>query len=50
MARGIPRAQAEALLIESFFGEALEKVAHEGLRAALVDRAAAWLALRTRPS
>jgi Fe-S cluster assembly protein SufD len=50
MARGIPRAQAEALLIESFFGEALEQVAHEGLRAALVDRAAAWLALRTRPS
>ena len=46
MARGIPRAEAEALLIQSFFGEALEQVPHEGLRAVLIDHAAAWLTAR----
>jgi Fe-S cluster assembly protein SufD len=48
MARGIPRKQAEALLVQSFFGEALEQVAHEGLREALIGRATAWLAARER--
>jgi Fe-S cluster assembly protein SufD len=48
MARGISRKQAEALLIQSFFGEALEQIAHEGLRAAFVDRATAWLAVREK--
>jgi Fe-S cluster assembly protein SufD len=33
--RGIPHAVARALLIESFVGEAIEKVEHEGLREAL---------------
>jgi Fe-S cluster assembly protein SufD len=33
--RGIPQASARALLIESFVGEAIEKVEHEGLRDAL---------------
>jgi Fe-S cluster assembly protein SufD len=35
MSRGIPQSAARALLIESFIGEAIEKVEHEGLRAAL---------------
>jgi Fe-S cluster assembly protein SufD len=48
MARGIPRKQAEALLVEAFFGEALQQIAHEGLRTAFVERAAAWLAERER--
>jgi Fe-S cluster assembly protein SufD len=48
MARGIPRKQAEALLVEAFFGEALQQIAHEGLRAAFVERATAWLAERER--
>jgi Fe-S cluster assembly protein SufD len=34
-ARGIPVAEARALLIESFIGEAIDKVADENLRAAL---------------
>lgn len=46
LARGIPRKEAEALLIQAFFGEALEQIDHAGLREALTERAAAWLALR----
>ena len=45
---GIPRKQAEALLVEAFFGEALQQIAHEGLRNAFVERAAAWLGERER--
>ena len=44
--RGIPREQAEALLIQSFACEAIETIAHEGLRAALAKRATDWLAER----
>src|SRR4029079_5005963 len=33
-ARGIPEAEARALLIQAFVGEAIERVEHEGLRAA----------------
>ena len=43
MSRGIPENEARALLIESFIGEALDKVEHEGLRAALATYAGAWL-------
>jgi Fe-S cluster assembly protein SufD len=43
LARGIPRDQAEALLIQSFVGEAIETIAHEGLREALMERASVWL-------
>jgi Fe-S cluster assembly protein SufD len=32
MARGIPAAEAEALLIEAFLGEVIDGVAHEGAR------------------
>jgi Fe-S cluster assembly protein SufD len=37
LSRGIPRAEARALLIESFIGEALDKVEDERLREALFD-------------
>jgi Fe-S cluster assembly protein SufD len=45
-ARGIPRKEAEALLIRAFIGEAMEAVPHEALREALLARAADWLAAR----
>ena len=41
--RGIPLAEARALLIASFVGEALAKVEDERVRAALTAIAAAWL-------
>jgi Fe-S cluster assembly protein SufD len=41
--RGIPLAEARALLIESFIGEAIDKVGHDGVRDALMARARAWL-------
>jgi Fe-S cluster assembly protein SufD len=43
LARGIPRKEAEALLIQSFVGEALEMIPHDGLREALMLRASDWL-------
>ncbi len=43
MARGIPAAEAEALLIQAFLGEAIEGIEHAGLREALMDSVAAWL-------
>ena len=46
MARGIPAAEAEALLIQAFVGEAIEGIEHAGLREALMDRVAAWLKAR----
>jgi Fe-S cluster assembly protein SufD len=46
LARGIPREQAEALLIQSFVGEALDMIAHTGLREALIERASDWLKAR----
>jgi len=42
--RGIPEAQARSLLIESFIGEAIEKVEHEDVREALAELARRWLA------
>ncbi|MBA2127125.1 Fe-S cluster assembly protein SufD [Hyphomicrobium methylovorum] len=41
--RGIPEAESRALLIDSFIGEALDKVENEELRSALVGYAADWL-------
>lgn len=41
--RGIPENEARALLIESFVGEALDKVEHEGVRNALQAMALDWL-------
>jgi Fe-S cluster assembly protein SufD len=42
-ARGIPAQEAEALLIQAFIGEAIETIAHDGIRAALMNAAIAWL-------
>ncbi|MBN9248748.1 MAG: Fe-S cluster assembly protein SufD [Hyphomicrobium sp.] len=41
--RGIREKEARALMIESFNGEALDKVEHEGLREALASYAMQWL-------
>lgn len=46
MARGIPEKDAEALLIESFVGEAVENVTQESVRNSLMAAARAWLAAR----
>ena len=45
-ARGIPHAEAEALLIQAFVGEAIEGIEHAGLREALIEAVAAWLKAR----
>ncbi len=45
-ARGIPEKEAETLLIQAFVGEAVEGIEHAGLRDALMDQVAAWLAAR----
>jgi Fe-S cluster assembly protein SufD len=47
MSRGVPRKEAEGLMIQAFAGEALEAVAHEELREALVALTAAWIAARS---
>lgn len=44
--RGLPKAEAEALLIQAFVGEAIETVEDEDLRASLNNLAANWLAGR----
>ncbi len=46
MARGIPARQAETLLVQAFVGEAIDGIGHAGLREALTDAAAEWLAGR----
>jgi Fe-S cluster assembly protein SufD len=46
MARGIPAKEAEALLIQAFAGEAIEEIAHEGVREALMNAAIDWLGAR----
>jgi Fe-S cluster assembly protein SufD len=45
-ARGIPKKEAESLLIQSFFGEAIEQIENEKIRDAVMTRASAWLAAR----
>lgn len=45
-ARGIPEAQAKALLIAAFAGEAFDEVAHEGVREALAELTRGWLLKR----
>jgi len=45
-ARGIPEAEARALLIQAFVGEALERVEDEGLRDAFARASAEWLGVR----
>jgi Fe-S cluster assembly protein SufD len=46
MARGIPNAEAEALLIQAFVGEAVEGIEHAGLREVLMEAVVAWLRAR----
>lgn len=48
MARGVPRHEAESLLIEGFANEAFEGLANEALRGFLATRVASWLAARSR--
>jgi Fe-S cluster assembly protein SufD len=46
MARGLPKAEAESLLVQAFLGEAIEAVEHEGVREALVRVIEGWLQAR----
>jgi len=46
MARGIPAAEAEAVLVQAFLGEAVDGIEHAGLREALIERVATWLRAR----
>jgi Fe-S cluster assembly protein SufD len=50
MARGIPAAEAESLLIQAFLGEAVEGIEHAGLREALMEQVVAWLKARSQKS
>ena len=46
MARGLPRPQAEALVLQAFAGEAVEFVADEALRDLIMGEVENWLANR----
>lgn len=48
MTRGISAAEAEALLIRAFLGEAIEGIEHAGVREALNDAVTDWLKARGR--
>jgi Fe-S cluster assembly protein SufD len=45
-ARGIPKKEAESLLIQSFFGEAIEQIENAKIRDAVMNLASGWLAER----
>jgi Fe-S cluster assembly protein SufD len=45
-ARGIPPKEAEALLIQAFIGDAVETIANDAVREALMGEAERWLAAR----
>jgi len=45
-ARGIPRAEAEAMLLEAFGADAIDRVEDAGIAEALRERMRAWLAAR----
>lgn len=47
MARGLPKPEAEALMLAAFAGEAIETVEHEGLREILETLVADWLGQRS---
>ena len=47
MARGLPRSDAEGLLLEAFGADAIEHVEDENLREELAGRLRAWLGKRT---
>lgn len=46
-ARGIPKKEAESLLIQSFFGEAIETIQNAKIQEAVMARAAKWLGERS---
>ncbi|WP_262298895.1 Fe-S cluster assembly protein SufD [Microvirga sesbaniae] len=46
MARGLPKKDAESLLVQAFLGEALEFVENETAREALVETVESWLKAR----
>jgi Fe-S cluster assembly protein SufD len=46
LARGIPRKEAESLLIQSFVAEPLEMIPYEAIRDAMLARAESWLKAR----
>jgi Fe-S cluster assembly protein SufD len=46
MARGLPRKEAESLMVQAFLGEAVEPIEHEGVREALVGVVEGWLKAR----
>jgi len=48
MARGIPRAQAERLLVEAFLAEAIDALGDAAIGDALKATASDWLAARDR--
>ena len=45
--RGIPEAQARALLIESFVGDAIEKIDNPSIRRAMSEVALGWLSAKS---
>jgi Fe-S cluster assembly protein SufD len=48
MARGLPRTEAEAMLLQAFAAEAIERVGEPRLRADLEEAAQAWFVRRQR--
>jgi Fe-S cluster assembly protein SufD len=46
MSRGIPEAEAEALLIQAFIGEVVEEISNNAVREALMFAALRWLGAR----
>jgi Fe-S cluster assembly protein SufD len=46
MSRGIPKKEAEALLIQAFIGEAIEEISNEAIREALMFAALRWMGTR----
>lgn len=46
MARGLPKPEAESLLVQAFLGEAIEAVSHEGAREAMIGQIEVWLKAR----
>ena len=47
MARGLPKKEAESLLVQAFLGEALEYVENETVRDSLIETVEGWLKARS---
>lgn len=48
MSRGLPRAEAESLLIEAFLDETFEAISHDGIRDALQAKVSTWMKGRAK--